>query len=112
MIDDLLSASVELCESKVKVDLRSYGSLTSRAVNLNVNERDWVTAQGDCIEHPPSLQEYMYNSTNPPLEGYLKEINRVWVTCDNVLYLWNYSTGGKCVRVAPDYATVWRVIVY
>ena len=44
------------------------------------------------IELPPKLNEMRMGANVASLMGILPEINRVWVTVDDRLFLWNYAS--------------------
>jgi hypothetical protein len=56
-----------------------------RSLNGSIMERNKF------VPFPPEIANQYKNVESASFMGILPEINRVWVTIDNILYLWNYN---------------------
>jgi hypothetical protein len=56
-----------------------------RSMNGSIMERNKF------IPFPPEIVNQYKNVESASFMGILPEINRVWITIDNILYLWNYN---------------------
>jgi hypothetical protein len=91
-----MSEGVECIESRLSSDeCRLYSILNSRVTNSKSGVEMLVPLPAYFTGLPPAIRGAMSEATAPVQMGVFNAIERVWITVDNVLYLWDYNRGGK-----------------